>query len=119
MLNKTCNTAMEWEFCQNSEYVLSFHFQISIQIKIYLPRVSVASKSSSKAAGRKKSADGGNAGSSSGKLSRAAGKEQQTNLRKNKAFMQLKREMDQKSRQQKKVDIPHVAGNHFYSEKLS
>ena len=95
---------MEWEFCQNSEYVLSFHFQISIlQIKIYFPRVSVASKSSSKGAGRKKSADGGNAGSSSGKLSRAAGKEQQTNLRKNKAFMQLKREMDQKSRQQKKV----------------
>ena len=92
---------MEWEFCQSSEYVLTF--SNIHHIKIYLPRVSVASKSSGKAAGRKKSTDGGNAGSSSGKLSRAAGKEQQTNLRKNKAFMQLKREMDQKSRQQKKV----------------
>ena len=82
---------------------MSGHFQRSIHIKIYLPRVSVVSKSSGKAAGRKKSTDGGNAGSSSGKLSRAAGKEQQTNLRKNKAFMQLKREMDQKAKQQKKV----------------
>ena len=34
---------------------------------------------------------------------RQDGKEQQAALRKNKAFMQLRREMDQKQRQQKKV----------------